>query len=91
MAARTRPRGRPPGHRRIPSEPIELPDIARVAAQLEQTNELQRQEKILNGTIMAPIKPINPPTQSKTSSRPRSAGPPTSRINVSFFLSSRHF
>jgi hypothetical protein len=79
---RNRPRGRPPGHRRVPSEPIESRDIARIADQLELNNELKRQEKILNGTIMAgnfPVPPLNPP-QSKNA-RPRSAGPPTSRIN----------
>jgi len=83
VSARTRPRGRPPGHRRVPSEPIESRDIARIADQLESTNQMKRQEKMLNGTIMAqPITPINPPSNQKPSARPRSAGPPTSRLSL---------
>ena len=44
---------------------------------------MHRQEKLINGTIMAKdnITPLNPPTSS-SKLRPRSAGPPTSRLNV---------
>ena len=52
VSARTRPRGRPPGHRRVPSEPIESRDIARIADQLESTNQMKRQEKMLNGRVL---------------------------------------
>ena len=41
----TRPRPRRPGHRRVPSEPIELGEIAQVARQLEHSNVIQKQEK----------------------------------------------
>ena len=52
VSARTRPRGCPPGHRRVPSEPIESRDIARIADQLESTNQMKRQEKMLNGRVL---------------------------------------
>ena len=39
----TRPRPRRPGHRRVPSEPIELGEIDRVARQLEHSNVIQKQ------------------------------------------------
>jgi hypothetical protein len=71
----TRPRPRRPGHRRVPSEPIELGEIAQVARQLEHSNVIQKQEKLLNGTIMSS-------SESNSNRRPQSAGPPVNRINL---------
>lgn len=65
---RQRPRGR--GHRRVPSEPIDKMEFARIAGQLEVDNHIKRQEQMLSGTIM------------EKSARPRSAGPPTQRLSV---------
>jgi len=95
---RPRPRPghqKPRGHRRVPSEPIELGDIDRVARELEHSNAIQKQEQLLNGTIMSETPchsrsfsshqsgaSSTPPIGVQKPRRPQSAGPQVNSINL---------
>jgi len=83
---------KPRGHRRVPSEPIEIGDIDRVARELEHSNAIQKQEQLLNGTIMSDHSHQHNPGHSRSFSShhsTQSSTPPPSSLQQQASIKSK--